>query len=636
MDSAILMFLSRYNPRNTHSTRYTEMISKKEYRRFTGLQTNDAPCKYLLRRAGEDGHPVSTILCLVTMEDLRTIPEESLPRGLRVTARERAENPQAVSTSVTCFRKMVRRYARRAEGIPAPEIILIPYDCDPEAPGFDPNETDRRALKRQKIPAEQRAARVYGQIAHWVSRNGLRHLYVDFTGGMRDTSFLLMELSRFLNLLEIPCEEIIYSNFEEKKILSLQSAYAMFPVLSGIRSFLNTGNARGLQKACGLSCDSQSVEGRLLANLVAFSQAMSLCDMDPIHDLYSAIIENLQELESCPTDAETDINLLMLKDFSRQIREKFYIPPAAASGTSFTSASYFGLMQWCLDNDLLQQALTLYVEKVPEYLLDSGLIKANPDSGSSLPNKTAAVGEFGRIYSLLATDEALDAFAGMLQYLKNSMSEEFSGKEDLTEAIRKAIAVKGRGCGQAVTRFQDLIRQNFRRQDRSWVSNGDITVYGKTYKRTRLDNFIEMCSKTPLLQHYCVYHDPEAFAARSQEALRMEALRRLEAGRAKILRFTNLDTPVFYQVMLYYFAVVSLRNQVNHANYTQSDESIAFCTARHVYTSDVISYPMVRDSLQKAVRFMLDLSKNPYGKPEKPPVSSGVIIKKKKKKKKKK
>ena len=53
----------------------------------------------------------------------------------------------------------------------------------------------------------------------------------------------------------------------------------------------------------------------------------------------------------------------MFYNLITQIENKFYIE----DGKDIT---YIDIIRWCLDNDLIQQALTLYVEKIPQYYLD--------------------------------------------------------------------------------------------------------------------------------------------------------------------------------------------------------------------------------------------------------------------------
>ena len=617
MNSAILLFLSRYNTRNysekgavkNRFSRYTGEIPGHGLMRFSGLQTNDAPCKYLLRRAAANGHPVSTILCLVSMDDLATVPEDLIPPQCRLTTKDLQRTPGATNNSFTYFCKLIGNYVRRTSGLPMPEIVMIPYDCDPDLPGFNPNYAKKHLKRKQQIPIPERASHIYQKLASHLSQRELKHLYVDFTGGMRDTSFLLMELSRFLRFIDIPCEDIVYSNVDEKRIFSLQSAYSMFPLLSGISSFLNTGNSRGLQEAYG--AEANSTEARLLSSLTRFAQAMSLCALSDIDQLYLEIVNSLDELEQTIITSQSDVTLIMLKDFVPKIRQKFRIVPGSQS------ISYLGLIRWCLDNGMLQQALTLYVEKIPEYCFENGMLCSAQLSNTVLQKfKTQVVSCINNIYSDIIADENITEFFTCMKV----MDTVYADKHNIPKAINAAKAkARGKLCRDALDRFERTARHFFdlNTGDPKYGKNATITFYSAKYDIKHFSGFVQKAMSDNRIAHQLVYNNSSAYEKKRDIAtVRTSALDRLK-NNIPTRAFTHcLDREQLRMVLAYYAAIVAIRNLVNHAadssagnpdTDTMSASVLKYCQREGILDTDSANYVAVRSALQKATEYMLKL-----------------------------
>ena len=581
MDSAVLLFLSKYNPRNYNPNRKTDpqykiAIPGAAQKTVSGLQTNDAPCKYLLRRAAAEGKPVSTILCLVSKADLKRIDPKQIPPKYQTVGQD--------NNSVTYFDKVIEQCVRYIPGLTMPNIVTIPYDFTPD---------------QQPLPADARDLRIYEQIAHYLTQNNIKHLYVDFTGGMRDTSFLLMELSRFLGFLDIPCEDIVYSNLTDRTILSLRTAYQMFPILSGISSFLNTGNARQLQQA--YSGDEASPEGRLLSSLTRFAQSMSLCKLENIEELYGNIIDSLNELENT---AQHSIDIQILKDFVPKIREKFHITAGSAK------TSYLGLIQWCLDNDMLQQALTLYVEKVPEYCLDTGIIKMSNPNDPTRAHKSQAVSVIGSIYNKIAEDPDLVEFVTILEKIRKNCAP-LTSMNAVFDEVRKWR--KGVMCTQAVKRFENEAKRCFHNSGQPWRPNPSATVLipntEYTYTVRDFSGFVNITLAQPPLLHYFLY--TKKYEKPDSSILRRDALIRLKSD-GRILAYTNINHLTgeqMRQVLLYYAAITAIRNEVNHAAEGSNSELLHYCHQEGALASETADYATIKDVLSSAVAYMLDLSR---------------------------
>lgn len=618
MDSAILLFLSLYKANRTsdappQTQRYYAEIPGIGLQQFSGMQTNDAPCKYLLRKAAAEGNPVSTILCLVSREDLKTIhPVTQIPLPYRITKKDLMENPDAKNNSYTYFCKMISNYTHRIDDLPEPEIIMIPYDCNPEEAGFDP---DKKKRHRDPASIDSYATAVYSRIAQQLSGRNLKQLYVDFTGGMRDTAFLLMELSRFLGFIDIPCKEIVYSNYHKKEILSLRSAYAMFPVLNGISSFLDTGNAKKLREAYATYTDTNDpIVNGLLEHLTAFSQAISLCSLSNIDTIYGNVLNSLELLEHYEASPESDITAVMLKDFVPKIREKLYIHE------NEVVTSYLGLIRWCVDNGMLQQALTLYVERIPAHCMSKALLrrdlitkfKKDKDINPELSCFEEIVKRECNI-SQVAEDADAAAFKAFLQDFYNEYAYQCSRSRNtaLRNSFTRAYSrIQTNLCKQLANEHQKYIEANF------YLPGGAC----KTTEAKKYRNLLDFLQKTSTDNAFCAsrvkkYRESHGIQAKTTDADRTVVWQEKKINFLQILEektnvsaYTNRLTPQqFFNLFLHYYTIRSVRNRVNHALEDNETALLEYYQEKCGIDTLNLEYSGVETILCAGIQYMLDL-----------------------------
>ena len=578
-NSAVLMFLSRYNTRNQTEESYQECITPKG-QTFRGLQTNDAPCKFLLSYGQAQGMPVTKIYCLVSQEDLKPIrlPDGSLSKD----------------SSFTWFKTMIGDYAL-SQGLSCPQILMLTYDC--EAGDQDILSGPPQAA----VPIEERASHVYSQLLEAIKQDKPDGISVDFTGGMRDTSFLLLELSRFLRFMGIPCQQIVYSSREDLTIRSLSTAYPMFPLLTGINSFLTTGNASQLQ---ALYRDSESSQASsLLSHLVSFSGAISLCTLQNIDRDYQNIADSLTQLEELDDDG-LDLDVLMLKDFVPEIRKKLYL--TGRSG----GATYPDLIQWCLDNDLLQQALTLYVEKIPVYLFSKGYLRF--DSPITPDNKKSTdIIRLGNIVGELSRDEKMIRLDQQIRelyqnYRQRQEEEDWTDGETAEKLVRSMDYIP---YGSELTVLMQDIKSCYDGWGirRGTAKPGWMTPAQKK-KMTMPKNalgYLNIASTNPDVKYHCIH--PEHRGERPNGDPHILALRNLKAcmeGKISldISGYTDLPMDRFYGLMVHYMIVRALRNQINHAADRQNTDVLRYCTEIGALPGEDVNQYTIKDAISAGIQ----------------------------------
>ncbi|MFC4803846.1 TM1812 family CRISPR-associated protein [Filifactor villosus] len=350
--SSMILFLSKYSDKAQKDTYFYDETKGG----FEGEQTNDAPVKRLIQIAKENHNPIDTIICIVSQE---VFTERKAPGNQ--TAFER-------------FKDMVLKHCSAIYGDDyKTKIKILPIGYDFEVPTkfekgekYDGDGSDLKSLPESK----ERSVNIYRKIEEKLglnvsSENKVEHsIYIDYTGGLRDSNFFMVALIRYLEFKDIECKDIVYSDFfsKPKEIRNIRYIYDMFDMINGVSEFVGTGNARQLiklqenLKAPNSNGIDKSKAKDFVDSLQSFSDAIALCRVDDIEKSIEEITDNIKNLED---DTTQDIFVQMFKTLIPTVKEKLYIDKA--------SPSILDLAQWCLENNMLQQAVTIYNEKILDY-----------------------------------------------------------------------------------------------------------------------------------------------------------------------------------------------------------------------------------------------------------------------------
>ena len=347
--SSMLLFLSKYTIKKEDSEKlinnenhiiieddkpYYSYITDNDNNKltFSGCHTNDAPARFLLKLAEHNEEPIDKIFCIVSKDVYNT----KLPQLENKSSKLKLEKGK---TAFDRFSALIKN-----EVGPSIEIIPIYYDFDPNNEDFDPKDKPTYIYNQIKP----------GDIG--------KLIYIDYTGGLRDSSLFMIALIRYLEFRGIVCKDIIYSDYfsEPKTIRNIRYIYDMFDMINGVSEFVGTGNARqlvDLQKKLENTTNNDIVK-TFVDNLQDFSNAIAICDVSKIQTTIESISNAINTLEN---DTSDDIFVQMFKTLIPTVKEKLYIDK--------TPPSILDLSQWCLENNMLQQAVTIYNEKILSYYI---------------------------------------------------------------------------------------------------------------------------------------------------------------------------------------------------------------------------------------------------------------------------
>ena len=187
-------------------------------------------------------------------------------------------------------------------------------------------------------------------------------LHVDLTGGMRHINMMMLELTRLLEYSGLTVDKILYSNYDRNTntgtVEELQNVYDLFQLIAGVEEFVNFGSVKALN-AYYAGRKISAPLATLLSAMENFAEAIKLCHYGDFRDAIIALHDAVHDFNKHePADVE---DILMARLIGR-IHQDYQDLIAIRDKDDLR------VIRWCLNNDYLQQALTLYTERIPEYL----------------------------------------------------------------------------------------------------------------------------------------------------------------------------------------------------------------------------------------------------------------------------
>lgn len=308
LSSIILTNISRIRPDAAYVDYMTDDMGV-----ISGRHTNEAPIKYLLNA-----------ICNESPDDGCTI--------IAITTKEAEEALTELCSTITSYS----------------------------------NERGLSSLRIEQVPFE---AGKFGSVISEIvklTKKGDR-VYIDTTGGFRDSVYLLMAVVRILEYSGIKLEKAVYAVYNagennENRITDITDTYNMFNLINAANSFTSLGNSDDLARFFS-DCENSDIK-RIIDVMNRFSDEVALCRTSKLDGLLTELNNILINLQGLETDVEIEI---LFKSISGAIRDKFNVEEGR-------TIDYVDVICWCLDNKMIQQAVTIYVEKMPEFIYENRLI----------------------------------------------------------------------------------------------------------------------------------------------------------------------------------------------------------------------------------------------------------------------
>ncbi|MCD7857116.1 MAG: TM1812 family CRISPR-associated protein [Clostridiales bacterium] len=179
-------------------------------------------------------------------------------------------------------------------------------------------------------------------------------LLLDVTGGFRNTMMYLMLISRALSYKGVKTACAVYSNFqqgrEKQKVEDVTEILQVFDLIDGMQNLTSFGNVRALRSYY----EGRPHDDKITALLDAVDklwQSITLCRSNLVPGQITAFNQALRDAKEC----SDPLLQALLPAFRNKFGEEMTIP---------------SLIQWCAESDMIQQALTLYRERIPAYIMN--------------------------------------------------------------------------------------------------------------------------------------------------------------------------------------------------------------------------------------------------------------------------
>ena len=292
-------------------------------------------------------------------------------------------------------------------------------------------------------------------------------LYIDTTGGFRNAAMIFLILGRIMSYLGIEVADVFYTSWKagDCSVHPIKDTYELLDLVAGFEEFKLYGSAKKLNahfKANQADEDEQenpNTENRvnnnssiheLLSAMDSFSEAINISSRGSFEKSIKRLDESLALVRSTTDDTPTN------KAFDQELVELLQDPIEESYDILLdhhrnNTSDELAYIDWCLDHDYLQQALTLFCEYVPEYALDKGIIEIDAARLSAEDEETAK--EIYNAADLRTTPmrvfNAINKFRGQKAALSSEgAKEELSPKID--KKIRKALSIITQKRGELI------------------------------------------------------------------------------------------------------------------------------------------------------------------------------------------
>ena len=172
------------------------------------------------------------------------------------------------------------------------------------------------------------------------------------TGSFRNAVMDLLLLSRVLSYKGITTARAVYSNYKTGEVEDVSRLIQMFELVGGMQELTSFGSVRTLRSYYAAQ-PAEKQDGKindLLTAMEKLAETITLCRTRLIDQSLEQFNKALSEAENCDDP--------LMRTLLPVFRGKF--------GKRLTTP---GLIKWCVESDMLQQALTIYKERIPAYIL---------------------------------------------------------------------------------------------------------------------------------------------------------------------------------------------------------------------------------------------------------------------------
>ncbi len=263
--------------------------------------------------------------------------------------------PEARASALAPFTEMVRAAA------PKVKVADIPFAEDQDFSGS--------AMK---------------EIMRFVSAKKKDSILLETTGGFRNAIMYLLLVSRVLSYSGIRTAGAVYSNFKTGQVEDISHLIGLFDLVGGMQELASFGSVGTLREYYARQDQTEPEISALLSAMERLKEDISLCRAGKLDQRIESFNAAIEQAEHC----SDTLMCALLPAFRAKFGKRLTIP---------------GLIKWCVNSDMLQQALTLYKEQIPAYILGQrpDILSVKPDAPAPETKRDYATVEEARFFEHL-------------------------------------------------------------------------------------------------------------------------------------------------------------------------------------------------------------------------------------------
>ena len=245
------------------------------------------------------------------------------------------------------------------------------------------------------------------------------NIYIDTSGGKRTSADMLQLLTKILEYKGYKLAGSYYSNINvaPHTIQTTDNFTQLTALADAVNEFVHTG--RSYQLAECFTDENNAEINALISCMKQFTDKMQLCNISDLDTLLDEMRSHLEKVSSIRSD---DAKIVILRNLLPVIENKFFDGPS-------NTIDYCRMIKWCLENNLIQQAITIYIEKIPKYIFDSRILICDEKYISEVREKQAKKPQNKNIYAFIFYDEFMDYVSSTeknnIAKLRTALTEKF-------------------------------------------------------------------------------------------------------------------------------------------------------------------------------------------------------------------
>ncbi len=274
-------------------------------------------------------------------------------------------------------------------------------------------------------------------------------IHLDITGGPRNSIMMALAVMRLMEYSGVRPGLVLYSSWKDNKgkVLDVSELYAIFDLISGAGEFKNYGSVKTLN-AYFKGREKSELLQEILHKMDGFAKDIQISNRKQFNESISHLskaLENFkistkkevevhQQLGNKPDNNlpnKKELNDLKFQILTRPIEKEY---EKLIDAPDELSLSY---IEWCLDHGYVQQALTLYTETVPDFILAKKILDFTPEQIKELDKIMENDPDKNTVSNY--KDSPMFYFINYAESPKAVLSE--SQEEELGTAFRKFIDV---------------------------------------------------------------------------------------------------------------------------------------------------------------------------------------------------